>query len=506
MEILHFYFKLIPILLVFFILFLLVRKWKEMNQRLLPPGPWKLPLIGSLHHLIGALPHHVLRNLSKKYGPLMHLKLGEIDAVIVSSPHLAKQVLKVHDLSFAARPKLVASDIVFYRQNDIAFAEYGDYWKQMRKICTSELLSSKIVKSFSLIRQDEVHNLVASICSMPNVVVNMSEKVLQLTSSVICRSAFGKVWDDRDNLLMIMRELLALLAGFDVVDLFPSWKLLHKISGKRNRLMNMHYKLDVILENIINDHKQSKANGGKGNNEFEGENLIDVLLRVMENDELQFPMTNDNIKAVILDIFFRGTETSATTIQWTLSELMKNPNVMAKVQEEVRKTFDRKKVYDDNILKELKYLKLVIKETLRLHPPGPLLPPRECREETTIEGYTISLKTKLIVNCWAMGRDPESWDDPENFMPERFENSCVDFKGNHYQFIPFGAGSRMCPGMHFGLANVVYPLAQLLYHFDWQLPYGQQPEDLDMTETLGLSATRKHDLRLIAIPHDLSQY
>ncbi|KAG5592497.1 hypothetical protein H5410_043011 [Solanum commersonii] len=472
MEILHFHFNLIPILLVFFILFLLVRKWKEMNQRLLPPGPWKLPLIGSLHHLIGALPHHAPTKQAQKYGQLMHLQLGEVDAV-VSSPHLAKEILKVHDLSFAARPKLVASDIVFYRQKDIAFAEYGDYWKQMRKICTSELLSSKIVKTFSLIRQDEVHNLVASISSTPNVVVNMSEKVLQLTSSVICRSAFGKVWDDRDNLLMIMRELLALLAGFDVVDLFPSWKLLHKISGKRNRLMNMHHKLDVILENIINDHRQSKANGGKGNNKFEGENLIDVLLRVMENDKLQFPMTNDNIKAVILDIFFGGTETSATTIQWAFSELMKNPNVMAKVQEEVRMTFDRKKVYDDNILEELKYLKLVIKETLRLHPPGPLLPARECREETTIEGCTISLKTKLIVNCWAMGRDPER--------------------------------SRMCPGMHFGLANVVYPLAQLLYHFDWQLPYGQQPEDLDMTETLGLSATRKHDLRLIAIPHDLSQ-
>nr|XP_025888426.1 premnaspirodiene oxygenase-like [Solanum lycopersicum] len=235
-----------------------------MNQRLLPPGPWKLPIIGSLHHFIGALPHHVLRNLSGKYGPIMHLKLGEIDAVVVSSPHLAKQVLKVHDLSFAARTKLVASDIIFYRQKGVAFAEYGDYWKQMRKICTSELLSAKMVKSFNLIRQDEVHNLVASIHSTPNVVVNMSEMVLQLTSSVICRSAIGKVWDDRDNLLTSMRE--------------------------------------VLDENIINDHKQNKANGEKGNNEFEGEDLIDVLLRVMENDGLQFHMTNDNIKAVILNL------------------------------------------------------------------------------------------------------------------------------------------------------------------------------------------------------------
>ncbi|XP_049388529.1 premnaspirodiene oxygenase-like [Solanum stenotomum] len=190
------HFNSVSFLLFFFLLLVIfVRKSKKTKQRW-PPGPWKLPIIGSIHHLIGALPHHVLRNLSRKYGPLTHLQLGEIDVVIVSSPHMAKQVLKVHDLSFAARPELMASDRVFYSKNDIVFARYGDYWKQIRKICISELLSAKMVKSFSLIRQDEVHDLVTSICSTPNVVVNMSEKVLRLTSSVICRSAFGKVWDD----------------------------------------------------------------------------------------------------------------------------------------------------------------------------------------------------------------------------------------------------------------------------------------------------------------------
>ncbi|XP_059275568.1 premnaspirodiene oxygenase-like [Lycium ferocissimum] len=510
MEILLFHFNLIPMLLFFFLLFIVVRKRKNMitngNQRLLPPGPWKLPLIGSLHHLIGELPHHALRNLARKYGPLMHLQLGEVHAVVVSSPHLAKQFLKVHDHSFAARPELMASDIIFYRQKDIVFAKYGDYWKHMRKICISELLSAKMVKSFSLIRQDEVHNLVTSIRSTPNAVVNMTEKALRLTSSVICRSAFGKIWEDRDNLLLIMSDVVSLSGGFDVADLFPSWILLHEISGMRNRLMSMHQKIDVILENIINEHKDNQANGKKGNGEFGGEDLIDVLLRVMENLKHQYPMTNDNIKAVILDMFFGGTETSSAMIQWAFSELMKNPNVMAKAQEEVRKTCKGKKDLDDNDLEELKYLKLVIKETLRLHPASPLLGLRECRKETEIDGYTIPLKATVIVNGWTIGRDPESWDDPENFVPERFENSSVDFNGNHFQLIPFGAGSRMCPGMHFGLASVVYPLAQLLYHFDWDLPYGLQPDDLDMTETCGISASRKNHLHLIAIPHDLSQH
>ncbi|MCD7461667.1 hypothetical protein HAX54_046791 [Datura stramonium] len=509
MDILHFHFNLTDFLLFLFLLSIIVRNWKNLisrsNQRL-PPGPWTLPIIGSMHHLIGALPHHALRNLARKYGPLMHLQLGEIHAVVVSSPYMAEQVLKVHDLSFGGRPKLIASDIIFYNQMDIAFANYGDYWKGMRKICISELLSAKMVKEFSLIRQDEVHNLVTSIRSMPNAVVNMTEKALQLTSSVICRSAFGKVWDDRDNLLMTMREVLFLIGGFNVAEFFPSWILLREISGMKNKSMNIHHKLDMIFENIINGHKQNQAYGKRGNGEFGGEDLIDVLLRVMENDELQFPITNDNIKAVILDMFFGGTETTSTTIQWALSELMKNPNVMAKLQEEVRKTFNRKKVYDDNILEELTYLKLVIKETLRLHPPGPLLAPRECTKETTIDGYTIPLKTKVIVNSWAIGRDPGSWNNPENFMPERFENSSVDFKGNHYQFIPFGAGSRICPGMQFGLADVMDTLAQLLYHFDWKLPYGIQPKDLDMTETFGITATRQNHLHLIAIPYDSSHY
>ncbi|KAH0741447.1 hypothetical protein KY290_034490 [Solanum tuberosum] len=231
---------------------------------------------------------------------------------------------------------------------------------------------------------------------------------------------------------MLMREVLALSGGFDVADFFPSWTLLHGISGTRSRLMSMHKKIDVILEKIIHEHKEEKGRG-----KFGGEDLIDVLLRVMENGELRFPITNDNIKAVILDLFFGGTETSSVIIQWALSELMKNPNVMAKAQAEVRCVCKGKKDLNDNDVEELKYLKLVINETLRLHPASPLLGLRQCREETKIEGYTIPLKAQVIVNGWAIARDPENWDDPETFVPERFENSCMDFKGNHFQYIPF---------------------------------------------------------------------
>ncbi|XP_059302458.1 premnaspirodiene oxygenase-like [Lycium ferocissimum] len=172
-----------------------------------------------------------------------------------------------------------------------------------------------------------------------------------------------------------------------------------------------------------------------------------------------------------------GFESSSTVVIWALAEMIKNPYVMAKAQKEVRQVFKGKQIYGEEDLKKLTYLKLVIKESLRLHPPAPLIAPRECREETNIKGYTIPLKTRVLVNAWAVARDPESWDDPESFIPERFENSSIDFTGNHFEFIPFGAGRRMCPGMLFGLANVTYSLAQLLYHFDWEPPNGTNPKD-----------------------------
>ncbi|KAH0658687.1 hypothetical protein KY289_027435 [Solanum tuberosum] len=240
-------------------------------------------------------------------------------------------------------------------------------------------------------------------------------------------------------------------------------------------MVNAHKKVDAVMEEILNEHIKNKAAGKKGNGEFGDEDLVDVFLRVKENSQLQFPIANENIKAVIFDIFLAGTETSFTVIIWAFTEMMKNPHIMAKVQ--------------------------MIKETLRLHAPVPLLAPKECKEETVIDGYTIPLNTRILVNAWAIGRDPESWDDPDNFIPERFENSSVDYTGNHFEFIPFGAGRRICPGIVFGLANVGLPLAQLLYHFDWKLPNGTNPNDLDMTETHGLSAARQKDLYLIAIDH-----
>ncbi|XP_016446862.1 premnaspirodiene oxygenase [Nicotiana tabacum] len=509
METQHFPFIFISLLifLSFIFRFVLIRKNSRIVTKRLPPGPWSLPLIGNLHQLMnGRLPiHHTLRSLSQRYGPIFHLCLGEISIIVVSSPEMAKEIMKTQDLRFATRPEFMSGDIIFYNYTDIGTCPYGEYWRNMRKVCVLELLSAKMVKSFNSIRQEEMSSLISSINSTPDdSLINLSDKMFWFTSSVTCRSAFGKVIHDQDKLIMLVKDVTLLAGGFDLADLFPSRKWLHEISGLKSKMLKVHTKIDVILENIINEHRNNRKIGKKGNGESGGEDLIDVLLRVMESGELGTPITNKNIKGVIFDMFLAGAETSSTTIIWALAEMIRNPNVMAKAQLEVREVLKGKRTFEDSDIEELKYLKLVIKETLRLHPPIPLLLPRECREETKIEQYTIPIKTRVLVNAWAIGRDTRYWHDSESFIPERFENNSIDFKGNHFEFIPFGAGRRMCPGLLFGLVNVGHPLAQLLYHFDWKTLPGISSDSFDMTETDGVTAGRKDDLCLIATPFGLN--
>ncbi|KAM3360310.1 cytochrome 71D7 [Capsicum galapagoense] len=495
------FFSLTSIFLFLSFLFLL-KKWKKSNNQTkkLPPGPWKLPLIGNMHHIASGPPHHVFRDLAKKYGPLMHLQLGEFSSVVVTSSELAKQVLKTHDLAFASRPKLMAMDIVFYNRCDIAFSPYGEYWRQMRKICVMELLSAKNVRSFSSIRNEEAISLIDSIrsSSSSGSPVNFTESIIWFTSSMTCRSAFGQVLKEQDKFIKLIGEVIRLAGGFDVADVFPSYKFLHSLSKTKKKLLDVHRQVDSIVEDIINERKKNLATSHKGDDALGDEDLIDVLLRVKKDRSLEFPITNDNIKAIIIDMFGAGTETSSTTTVWAMAEMMKNPSVFAKAQAEVREAFRDNVTFD---VEELKYLKLVVKETLRLHPPVPLLTLRECMEETNLNDYTIPLKTKVMVNVWAIGRDPKYWDDAESFKPERFEQYSVDFNGNNFEYIPFGSGRRICPGISFGLANVYLPLAQLLYHFDWKLPRGMEPRDLDLAESAGVTSSLKNDLYLIATPY-----
>ncbi|KAI3752590.1 hypothetical protein L2E82_24624 [Cichorium intybus] len=260
----------------------------------------------------------------------------------------------------------------------------------------------------------------------------------------------------------------------------------------------------MTLNGIVDQHNKNSEHTEGSKTGMDDEDFLDILFRLKNSGELEFPFTSDHIKALVLDVFSAGTDTASTNMEWVMSELVRNPRVLKKAQAEVRGALNGKNEVHEADIQGLKYLKMVIKESMRLHPSLPLLLPRECRESCEIDGYVIPVKTKVIVNAWALARDPEYWHDAECFLPERFEDSCYDFKGSNMEYLPFGAGRRICPGILFGVANVELVLASLLYHFNWELPNGMIIGDLDMNETFGSSIRRKTSLQLIATPYDLN--
>uniref|UniRef100_A0ACD5Z9A2 Uncharacterized protein n=1 Tax=Avena sativa TaxID=4498 RepID=A0ACD5Z9A2_AVESA len=466
----------------------------------LPPGPWRLPIIGSLHHLASSpLAHRVMADLARRLdAPLMYLKLGEVSVVVATSPEAAREVMKTHDAVLASRPWNPTVKIMMADGQGVVFGRYGALWRQLRKICILELLSPRRVQSFRGIREDEVGRLVAAVTESASsgAPVNVSERIAVLITDSAVRAMIGDRFKKREEFLQILEEGVKLVSGFTLGDLFPSSWLAGFISGTARLAQENHRKCFELMDYAIKQHEEHRAAAAAKGAVEEGEDLVEVLLRIQKEGGLEVPLTMGIIKAVILDLFSAGSETSATTLNWAMSELMRYPDVMRKAQAEVRNNLQGKAKVTEDDLTDLKYLRLVIKETLRLHPPAPLLIPREAMESCKILGYDVLKGTTVLVNAWAIGRDPKHWDDPEVFKPERFDSGIVDFKGTDFEYIPFGAGRRICPGMTFAQASMEIVLASLLYHFDWSLPGGVKPSEVDMVEDMGITVRRKNDLHL----------
>ncbi|XBJ25327.1 hypothetical protein VPH35_003010 [Triticum aestivum] len=484
MEQWAYYLCLLLALLLPLLLFKLNTKHSGGNSGVrLPPGPWRLPLIGSLHHLAGnQLMHCVMADLAHQLdAPLMYLKLGKVPVMVATSPEAAREIMRTHDVVFATR--LLSPTLKIMNSEGLVFAPYGALWRQLRKICILELLSVRRVQSFRHIREDEVCRLVAAITAAPSMkLMNVSERIAILINDSAVRAMIGERFMRHEKFLQTLEDGVKIAGGFSLSDMFPSSWLARFISGTTRRAEEYHQKSFELMEYVIKQHEEQRATTTSASGVVEeGEDLVDALMRIRKEGVLDVPLTMGMIKAVILIKF------------------MRSPNVMRKAQAEVRKNLQGKpKVTEDDLI-NLKYLRLVIKETMRLHPPAPLLLPREATEPCKILGYDVPEGTTMLVNAWAIGRDPRHWEDPEEFKPERFESGMVDFKGTNFEYIPFGAGRRMCPGMMFAQASIEIVLAALLYHFDWELPGGVRPDELDMTEEMGLTVRRKNNLYLHAV-------
>ncbi|MED6108301.1 hypothetical protein PIB30_022431 [Stylosanthes scabra] len=483
----------------------------------LPPSPPKLPFIGNLHQL-GTLPHRSFKELSNKHGPLMFLQLGQIPTLVVSSANMAKEIIKNHDIVFSSRPQTTAANIFFYDCKDLGFAPYGEEWRQKRKICVLELLSLKRVKSFLPVREQEVEGLVATIrnassregsLSSSSCVINLSELMIATSNNIVSRCVLGEKYDlpdDSDHASFgdLGRKLMGKLTEFCVGDFFPSLGWIDVVRGLISEFNATFVELDSFLNRVIEEHKKKKKNTKDDDNS--NKDFVDIILHLQEKDMLDFELTQADLKAIIMDMFVGGSDTTSTILEWTFAELLKKPSTMKKVQEEIRRIVGNKSKVDENDINQMNYLKCVIKESLRLHPPLPILVPRQTTSHSKIKGYEVPLKTTVYLNVWAIHRDPELWDNAEEFIPERFEINRIDEKGQDFQLLPFGSGRRGCPGISFGLASTEFILANLLYWFDWKLPSENGDEvvqDIDMSEMSGITVGKKDPLLLQPIPYSL---
>lgn len=483
----------------------LIKKWCTFPKPLknLPPSPPKFPIIGNLHQM-GLSPHRNLQSLARKHGPVMLLHLGNVPVLVVSSADVAKDILKTYDQIFSNRPNSTVANGI-YDCKDIAFSPYGEYWRQVKSICVNQLLSNRKVQSFRNVREEEMFLMMEKVresCREKSV-INLSETFAALANDVICRVALGRKYSDGEGgrkFKKVLEELGVLLGTFDVGEFVPWLSWIKYVNGMTAKVREIAKDLDEFLEYVVKEHMDERMSKGEesGDGGESQKDFVDVLLEIQRSEKDGFVLDAISIKAVILDMFAAGTDTTFTLIEWTLSELIRHKKIMVKLKTELKTIAGCSSAITEEGLDKCQYLKAVIKETLRLHPPLPLLVPRESTQDVKLLSYDIAAKTRVVINAWAIGRDPLLWQEPEKFIPERFLNSSVDFKGQ-FQLIPFGAGRRGCPGAAFALGTVELVLANLVLNFEFALPSGARGEDLDMLEGDGLTIHRKFPLSVVPI-------
>ncbi|XP_023750882.1 cytochrome P450 CYP736A12 [Lactuca sativa] len=473
----------------------------HVRRRKLPPGPMPLPIIGSLH-LLGDLPHRDLHKLSQKYGSIMSIRLGSIQSVIISSPEAAKLFLGTHDAIFASRPNTEAAKYLSYGSKGMTLTEYGPYWRSVRKFCTLELLSVTKVNSFAGMRMEEIRLMVEEmkVASMGRKVVDLDEVVGALVEGMTCRMIFGKKNNDMSFFKRTLDESMEVSGAFNLADYVPILAPFD-LQGLTKRFKSLKKDIDGMLDALINEHEESSLIGSQRLGEMD---FIDILLSLKHqysntHDELSYTIDRSSMKAILLEMVAGALDTAKTSIEWILAVIIKHPRVMKELQKELKTVIGDKKEVEETDLTKLTYLHIVIKETFRLYPISPLLIPHESMEDIIINGYYIPKKTRVIINYWAFGRDPKVWSENwDDFLPERFLDKDIDFRGADCQLIQFGIGRRGCPGMNLGLLTVGLVIANMIHCFEWELPDGMSPSDLDMNEKFGLTIPRIKPL--LAIP------
>lgn len=416
---------------------------------------------------------------------------------------MAKIILKTMDATFAGRPKTASGKHTTYNYSNITWSQYGPYWRQARKICMTELFSAKRIASYEYIRTQETYSLIKNLYASKANPIQLKTHLFRVSLNVISRMVLGRTYLENskesivspDEFSKMVEELFYLNGVLNIGDSIP-WIDFLDLQGYVKRMKVLSKKLDRFLEHEVDEHEERR----KGVENFVAEDMVDVLLQLADDPNLEVKLERNSVKAFTQDLLAGGTESSAVTTEWAISELLKKPETFEKATHELDQVIGRDRWVQESDMPNLPYIEGIVKETMRLHPVAPLLAPRLAREDCKVAGYDVLKGTRVFVSVWTIGRDPALWDEPDEFCPERFIGKSMDVKGHDFELLPFGAGRRMCPGYSLGLKVIQSNLANLLHGFKWELPNGVNKENLDMEEIYGLSTPKKIPLVVVAEP------
>ncbi|KAF2299848.1 hypothetical protein GH714_004640 [Hevea brasiliensis] len=413
----------------------------------------------------------------------MSLRLGSHPAIVISSPSAVEECFTKNDIVLANRPDFSLGRYVNYNNTTLGAARYGDHWRNLRRISTVEILSSARLNQFRSIRNEEVSALLGRlhrVSSQGFAKVELRSAFCDLTTNVIMRMIAGKRYygeeviessrEEANKFREIIEEFFAYTEVTNLGDLFPILQWID-YGGFIKKLVRLAEKIDSSFQELIEEHRHNEDRN----------TMINHLLALQESQPQYY--TDEIIKGLILVLLTAGTETSSTALEWAISNLLNNPNVLKKARVEINTQIGEDRLIDESDLPKLNYLQSIILENLRLCPVAPLLVPHLSSDDCTIGGFHVPSNTILFANVWAIQRDPKLWEDPTSFKPERFENG----KAKAFKFLPFGLGRRACPGE--GLANrtMGLTLGSLIQCFEWETVDGKE---IDMTEKTTINMTK----------------
>ncbi|XP_073043169.1 cytochrome P450 98A3-like [Primulina eburnea] len=492
----------LPLLFLAFLTIFIAYKLYQRLRFKLPPGPRPRPIVGNLYDIKPVFVR-CFTEWAEVYGPIFSVYLGSHLNVVVNSAELAKQVLRDNDQQLAYRNRTRMISRFSKNGMDLIWADYGPHYVKVRKLCTLELFSMKRVESLKPIREDEVTYMIESIYK-DSIKPENKGKALELREYLgmaaflhITRLSFGKRFMDSNGVIdkqgqelkYILDNAIKLGSKKSFSDFLPWFRYLFK---SENAALDEHDTLanDFTIK-IMEEHTLARKKSGSTKSHF-----VDALLTLQK----EYDLSDDSVITLLWDMVSAGMDTVTITVEWGMAEMVRNPRVQQKIQEELDRVIGQDRIMTEADIPNLPYLQCVVKECFRVHPPTPLLLPHKANSNVKIGGYDIPKGSTVNVNLWSLARDPAVWKAPLEFWPERFLEEDIDMKGTDYRLLPFGSGRRVCPGAQLAINFVTSILGHMLHHFTWTMPAGMRPEDIDMNEQPGLVIYMKTPFKAVPTP------